>query len=343
MHSSEGKIEGVVCPACGGLGGRLLFAVTPEEAAQHFVLEQADSERYGHLVQHIRRLWGNLDARIVRCCDCGLGYVHPYVGGDAEFYGLAYQRTHYPCDKWEFERTVEALKPRIAATDDFRLMEIGAGDGGFLRLVTPELLSPSSILCTEFSDYGCGRLRQLGVSCLQRDIRDLSPDEMGSCFHAICLFQVFEHLDQNLKLLKLFSRLTTDDGEVFISVPNPLWTQFIERRGALLDMPPNHVARWGPAQLSRLADQTDWELIDHSIEPSRWLAQARKFAVFLYLRRSQRPRSLANRIEAGTRFMKRARQGAAVGWYTLSAMRAMVELRDPCLGNSLWMRLRKRR
>jgi len=340
VNYKELDIVNVDCPACGCEQGSLLYSVSTEMAAQHFVLREQDFERFTKLAGGIRGLWKANQASVLICNECGLGYSFPYVAGDAQFYDLAYKRSRYPRDKWEHHISVDKLLSGIKMNSEYQLLEIGAGDGQFVRLISPRALSPSQITCTEFSDYGASQLSAQGIKCYQDDIRKIGP-KLKNRFNAICLFQVFEHLDGNRKLLELFHDLGAEGADLIITVPNPKWTEFIETNGALLDMPPNHIARWGAEQIKILGKDTGWELMEHQIEPATWLAQAKRFSIFKYLRKSQRHGTLANKIESTNLPLKKLFKAVGVAYYALFSLKNLWQLRDPELGCSLWLHLRK--
>src|SRR5208337_399944 len=150
----------------------------------------------------------------------------------------------YPKWKWEFQETYEAIKK--LAKSDLKLMEIGAGDGAFIRRIAEEILPKENIFCTEFSRYGRHRIEYFGVKCSAEDVRCLSDSnsEYEDAFDIVCMFQVLEHMDRLELLFKKLNLLMKSGGNLFISVPNQRLIEFNENNGALLDMPPNHVGRW---------------------------------------------------------------------------------------------------
>jgi len=118
------------CPVCCSERTQTRFTLSAQEAAQHFVLNEANPKRNRELSSHISNLWGGRDCSIRQCEDCGFGFAVPYVAGDATFYNLAYERSSYPSEKWEYDRTIKEL-----SSINFRaehILEVGAGFGFFL-------------------------------------------------------------------------------------------------------------------------------------------------------------------------------------------------------------------
>jgi SAM-dependent methyltransferase len=203
-----------VCPICYSKTGRILWSVTSAQATQHYVLKEADTQRFLELSAHIRGLWGKDTCDIVQCDDCGFCYSHPYVAGDQQFYTLAYERDHYPGWKWEYQLTYEALKDKR----NFTLLEIGAGDGAFIKRIVPELTDNDKAVCTEFSDYGKSQIQSYGVKCLPADIRSITAEDLIGAVDVVCMFQVLEHMDRLDELFQHLNGLTKDEANLFISV-----------------------------------------------------------------------------------------------------------------------------
>lgn len=271
-----------LCPVCRGEQGKRLWRVDSDAAARHFLVPSALPDAFTALVKHIEQLWRSRSCDIVQCDGCSFVYSYPYVAGDKRFYDLAYQRTGYPVWKWEFQIALERIVS--ASSPHFRVLEIGAGNGAFVRRLTESgAVRPENITTTEYSDYGRSRIESLGIKCLPKDVRELQE----GTFDAICMFQVLEHLDG---LDGLFEKLTASlnpGGSLFLAVPNDRRIEFNETNGALLDMPPNHIGRWNRKAFTRIAERSGLRLRDHSVEPFSAPAFIAQFAHYRFLRRSQ--------------------------------------------------------
>lgn len=333
------------CPVCAGSEGEVLHRVSARAAAQHFVLREAEPERHDKLVAAIERLWAGDKAELVRCKACGFVHAEPHVGGDVDFYTLAYERTHYPKDKWEFRKSVEAIaaNPRVQEIGlaNLRVLELGAGEGNFLRQLIAAGADPANLTATDYSEYGRGQIAGLGAKALGMDVRGLTLADLGGPVDVICLFQVLEHMDDPVRLFAKFAELGTDDVMVVAAVPAPDRMAFNELNGSLLDMPPNHVGRWTPAALEKLAERTGWTLDEVAVEPEGPAPKLKQFGKYTYLRAMQDSTSLANRTERmGGGLVKTLARAALAGAYTARHLTAAVKLAtDASLGNSMWMRL----
>ena len=327
------------CPACHARTAQRLYRTDADGAAQHYVLREVDPDRHRALRDHIATLWDGPTCDVLRCTACGFGFARPFVAGDERFYTLAYQRTGYPADRWEFGRTLGAID-RSGLAPGFSALEVGAGDGAFLRRLAPSRTPPGRALATEFSDYGRQSVAALGVRCLDADVRALSPDE--GPFDVLCLFQVLEHLDGLDALGAHLARLAAPGAHLFVSVPNAARIDFNEGHGSLLDLPPNHVGRWTPAAFRAWAGRTGWRVVADEVEPEAGWDKARELVTYRYMRRRQDPESAANRIErvaAGP--ARRALQAAAAAAYGVAALPALAAMVwADGLGATRWVHLR---
>jgi SAM-dependent methyltransferase len=295
----------VYCPVCGTGDTRHLWSVTCDLAAQHFVLKEKNEHRHGQLAAHIKSLWQGDSCCILECESCGFCFSNPYTAGDMQFYDLAYDRNSYPKWKWEFEKTRNRII-ELARSKPLKLIEIGAGDGAFIKQLLPDIINANDITCTEFSDYGKLSIERMGVNCLATDIRNIDPK---AAVDVIAMFQVLEHMDDLDVLFKKLNSLLVDCGHLFLSVPNNVRIAFNERNGALLDMPPNHIGRWSKASFEIVAQKHGFKLKEHAVEPFRRLPELKLFFQYMYLRASQRHGSIQNIAEAsqnrGTRIVLR--------------------------------------
>ena len=333
------------CPACQQRGGSLLHTFHAAEAAQHYVRKETDAARHESLRQHIGRLWQADECRVIRCSGCGFCHAEPYIAGDARFYDLAYTRTGYPVWRWEFNVTRQTLirLTKQHRLNDLHMLEVGAGDGAFLKRITPELTAAENVLATEYSSYGIRAIGKLGITCLPVDVRELSPAAYAGRFHVVCLFQVLEHLDRLDALFTHLRAITAEDAHLFIAVPNEIKVEFNENHQSLLEMPPNHIGRWTPRSFAALAQRTGWRLVEHRREIEGIGTKSARHLKFFHARRTQNPRTLANRLEriSSGRWRKAAVAVdlALNGWRTIPVLWQLA--RRPELGDSQWAWLRK--
>ena len=307
------------CPVCGHEDNRRLWTVDARGAARHFVPSPQAAERFEALAKHIESLWGADHCEVVSCEACSFTFSSPYVAGDKRFYELAYERSGYPSWKWEFEEALTELK-RLS-TADFRLLEVGAGNGAFIRRAIGTVAQSQNILATEYSDYGRRQIESLGVRCLPTDLRQIRDEAYKESFDAICMFQVLEHLDDLPGLFDHVRFLLKRGGSFIAAVPNGDRIAFNEKNGALLDMPPNHIGRWSKKSFEVAAQRFHFTVASYGIEDFRLPSYFKQFVSYRVLRNAQKSGSIGSYV-TGIR-NKRAR---SLFLQALAAMNAVTSL-----------------
>jgi SAM-dependent methyltransferase len=254
-------LEAAQCPICRDLGGHQVAAYTADEAAQAFAPRRLEPGRHAALSRKLAYLWHDAPCVLRRCDRCDFIYADPFVSGDAEFYALAYSDVSYPQQKWEFDRTRRALRERNLPRP--RLLEVGAGNGAFLRQLLKDGCPPSNLQAYEFSSSGRAVIKRLGISCLA----GLRSVDLSDTFDAVCMFQVLEHLDDYDGIFEALERIVRPGGHVFIATPNGIRISLNESRHLLHDMPPNHISRWSRVSFAALAHRYGWHLATCELEP----------------------------------------------------------------------------
>jgi len=317
----------------------MLWSVTSEEAAQHFMLRERDVRRHIALSHQIRHLWGGNSCSVIRCAHCEFCYAFPFVAGDGLFYSLAYDHNSYPAWKWEFQVTYDTLRDQIRP--GHRLLEIGSGDGAFLRRLSGIGIDRENIVCTEFSPHGRQIIESLGIRCIGDDIRDVRFDAFIGSFDTICLFQVLEHLDRLEVLFQKLHAMLKPDGAIFMAVPNFRRAEFNETHGALLDMPPNHIGRWKRKSFEIVAAEYGFILQTHLTEPFDLFSAWKQLTHYRFLRAAQHSNSTANRIHVIK--SRRLRQIVETGSMALSALWTLPTAIGMAhvMGDSQWVHFKK--
>jgi SAM-dependent methyltransferase len=339
MKIYERSREKALCPVCCTEEADLLWRVSSNQAAQHFVLYEKNPERFAELVLHIDKLWGQSTCKVMQCAQCRFCFSYPYVAGDEHFYSLAYVRSGYPKWKWEFQVTYDVLRRNLHSSG--KLIEIGAGDGAFISKIAKEVLAKENIFCTEFSEYGRHQIESLGIKCVPKDIRELSGQEYEKCADVICLFQVLEHMDGLDVLFEKLNWLLKPGGSIFIAVPNQNMIEFNELNGALLDMPPNHIGRWNRRCFEIIGNKHKLTLVNYQVENSDLALMARQFINYRFLRNCQNGESLSNKLRmiGINSYIDKTAQALGVAVNAVMAAPALLSLiKDKSnLGNSQWV------
>ena len=74
------------CPVCSNTKNKLLYKVSAEEAARHFVVTHGlNQDKTTGITEKIANLWRSPEAAVVTCGNCGFTFAAPFVAGDHEF------------------------------------------------------------------------------------------------------------------------------------------------------------------------------------------------------------------------------------------------------------------
>jgi SAM-dependent methyltransferase len=244
----------------------------------------------------IERLWKQDSCRVVECENCSGGFAFPFVGGNTEFYETAnagQKAGAYPADRWEYGESLSAasLKPHSS------VLEVGAGDGAFVRRLIDTGVSSSIITALEYSSYGMKAIRSIDPPVNVQHGDTLGSLPVGAFTH-IFLFQVMEHLGGLDEFMSNVCRLLQNDGQALISVPHPDRTAFGELSGLTLDMPPNHISRFSIDAMRALASRNALSLERVVDEPFSWRHALPEFLRYRFLRLTQKEGSISAKVHA---------------------------------------------
>ena len=281
------------CPICSSNNSRILWTASCSEQASHFLSPLEDRRKYQILKEHIKYLQKTPYINLKKCFECGFIYSFPYVGGDKKFYDLIFSnKNKYPQERWEFGKSIEIINN--AGYQNPRILEIGSGDGAFIRkIIRNKLTLKKYITSIEYSNYGKSKINDLGIKCLSIDIKKDKNKLPYKQYDYICLFQVLEHLDSVNELVNVLKELLTNRGEILIAVPNEKIIDFNEMNGALLDMPPNHIGRWSRSSFIKICEINELNLIENSVEPFKLKNFLLMFFSYRFLKMSQKNNSIA--------------------------------------------------
>ncbi|MGD2118688.1 MAG: class I SAM-dependent methyltransferase [Chromatiales bacterium] len=159
---------------------------------------------------------------VLHCSDCDLDFLETW--DDVE-----YVKSLYDGDKYVFTHNVAADCPVGLKYDEYEkryqwmkpylgnqssLLEIGCGDGKFLRMVRDDVAVAEGL---ELSPPQVARLRSEGFTCY-----DVMIDEMEAPrqYDIVCMFAVLEHVPLVRNFLDRLKNYLHPDSHVFIEVPN---------------------------------------------------------------------------------------------------------------------------
>jgi len=320
------------CPVCSHTKNKLLYKVSANEAARHFVVTHGlEAEKAATIAKKISSLWHAPEAAVVNCTNCGFAFADPFVAGDHEFYNLLPHATEGGAEywKWEFDKTYKTIAAIAPANNDLTLLEIGASNGDFIKRVAGIILK-KNMLCLEYSESGVSAIKKAGIEAQSRDFHELSQQqEFDQKFDIICLFQVLEHLDKLEETFNTLKKISKPGGHIFIGVPNGRKIKFNELNDALLDMPPNHIGRFSKKSFALLGEKHGLEIDEIAVEPFTSLDVMKTVMFYQSLKRAQFPPV----AETAAYRVKR--------YASIKYMRLQAIFLHKNLGDALWVHYRK--
>jgi SAM-dependent methyltransferase len=169
---------------------------------------------------------------------------------------------------------------------DYRLLEIGCGTGNVLRVLESVCVDGTVVGMDLFLEGLVHARTRTHCGLVQGDVH--SPP-FRTRFHLIGLFDVIEHLANDIEILSATNRLLVEDGILIVTVPaHPeLWSYFDEL---------HHYRRYGADELHEKLISAGYEVLFlsqymMSIYPLVWIGRR------LADRMDKRPKSDAKRTQ----------------------------------------------
>ena len=182
-----------------------------------------------------------------RCPQCALEFAEPLAPAGEPFYAwLDENLKYYDQRRWEWDRVeAQVAGHRPSAS----VLEIGAGDGRFLRRLRD---AGARTVAIERPGAATAALRAQGIESFAQDEAAIAL--AGRRFDFVLAFHCLEHVADPVALLESMRHWAGPAGRVLFSVPfSPM---FFERRWFdPLNHPPHHLTRWNARALARLAER----------------------------------------------------------------------------------------
>ncbi len=192
------------------------------------------------------------------CVECGTVTFRPQILGDGSYYDFLSKNLawYYSESRWEYPIALEVLEKENAT----RFLEIGCGDGHFLRLARRRGHEGHG---SELNPDSVERLRSSGFEVITNFERDLGNGEYDS----LVMFQVLEHLPDPYSVLKTMIPYIRSRGTIILTTPvTPSCCATIARPTLL--MPPHHQSLPTALGFERLADRIGCVCEDIRFEPT---------------------------------------------------------------------------
>jgi SAM-dependent methyltransferase len=259
MEDKADRYSVLVCPACeSNQIGAPLERYTVEQAATHFCPPWRNANRYDRLRQSITKLWNGNTCVIRQCNACGFAFGDPFVGGDEEFYSILHEQHGYPSWRWDYDLAVREV---LAHVPSGRLLEIGAGEGVFLRHLGPQWTT----FAVEASDTTRALLVQNGISVFSS--LGEAVHRNAESFDVVTMFQVLEHIASFREVLKSCHMLLRPGGRLVVTVPDCEAMLLQPKLIGEHDMPPNHINKFTPRSLDIAMTAAGFRVLQTSYEP----------------------------------------------------------------------------
>lgn len=191
----------------------------------------------------------------VKDSESGLIYFRPSIVGDGFLYkSLQKFEWYYGTNKWEFHKGIEF----IAAKDD-RILEVGCGDGQFLKLLSSQGIENLTGIDSSLDEIDFDP----NLNLFNKSLQDFSYDKL---FDNIFAFQLLEHIEDPLSFLSKVKSLLKTGGHFIFAVPNN--DGFIKfKSDNILNMPPHHQILWTKNSIEKVANILGFKLIGIHYEP----------------------------------------------------------------------------
>ena len=218
----------------------------------------------------VSRYFKELDAfNLCKCKDTGYKFYFPHeLAGDSKFYEELSENNefYYPSWKWENQKSLEIIKSRFSSTDEFTLLEIGCGEGFFLKAIGKEF-SSAKVVGLELNETAVRKMNDEGIFAVNEDISQHALVKTAE-YDFVLAFQVLEHISDVKAFLNACLMALKPGGVLFFGVPNN--DSFIFRSDCyhVLNLPPHHMGLWGNESLNNLALHFNLRVLQISEQPA---------------------------------------------------------------------------
>lgn len=327
-----------ICPVCGNDQIKTLALFSSADVAQHLVLEEKET-KYNDIIKQVELLWEDNHCEICACSNCNFEFASPFVAGDKLFYSTVYSaEIEYPDWKWEYQRSYNFIE-NLIQNGNFEptLLEIGAGNGAFLKRVADKLLNKKNVYATEYSEKGLEKMLQDGIQCYQKSIFEIQQEKLVPRCDIICMFQVLEHLSDIQNIFSTLNAITKENAFLVIAVPNPLQRKYFDLNNIFLDIPPIHIGRYFKETFTMLGEQFRWKIVDLATQPQSYKEKVMKFIFDRY----NRANYAAQVAKQKNKLTKTLLKYSFLGYIVVLHIKIILHLRSKQMGTSQWLIMQK--
>lgn len=178
----------------------------------------------------------NIPTNICICKNCGLSFLSPRWTEERylDFYANEYDKLYRPNvitqqykpspkkDPYSYYPILKRLKDKNFISDDIKkVLDIGSGSGQKLEIFK-SLKQIEQLFAIEPSKNCYDQLKARNIEVITNDIDSDWSDNYNSSFDLIIMRHVLEHFMNPLKVLQKLRPTLSDDGIIYIAVPNSL-------------------------------------------------------------------------------------------------------------------------
>ena len=165
---------------------------------------------------------GGVKINVFRCHECDLDFLETwdnvdhvkslYEGDNYVFGHNISEDNNQPLKFDEYSIRYDWLKPHL--DKDKTLLEIGCGDGKFLRMVRDDVALAEGV---ELSPPQVEKLRAEGFTCHDVMINEMEAPRQ---YDVVCMFALLEHVPNVRDFLTSLKGYLHKDSQIFFEVPN---------------------------------------------------------------------------------------------------------------------------
>lgn len=159
-------------------------------APAHFF--KGNRDKFLKLKSSIENIWEKDVCSFHQCNYCDFCFSIPFIAGNREYYSILYDlENNYSIWKWEFNITIQAIRKLVEnrkSDTKINILEIGAGNGTFIKRLITDFPGELDITCTEYSESSINSLSPLNINCHAVDVHELDDRIYKNWFDIICMF-----------------------------------------------------------------------------------------------------------------------------------------------------------
>lgn len=321
------------CPLCSNKDNLLLYEINSELVTK-YLISRKDLKKFKELKRDIEELWGGENCKKIICKNCLLVYAYPFVGGNNEFYSNIYSSPNkYPNWRWDYDVTLNEIT-KLPKGSRKSLLEIGAGNGAFLKIIPPEVIAKKNIFSCEISESGKEELSKYGI----KNYDNIVLNKVDKKFSIICLFDTLEHLDNLDALFKKIKKISAKNAHIFITTHIKETVKFLENRGAGIDLPPVHISCWDRKSFETLSKRYGLKIVERKLNEWSFFRKVLNFGLGTFETRKLRRGTLEDKID--NRKNKMFRKTLIFAYLFMGAIYFFINVFTKKLYSTQWIHLK---